>query len=1010
MATFASKTSKQVKQMVRLTRAAIVAAALSWSVAGSAADFVNITPKPLKVTTAAGTVSLPGSFTVSADGLGEDEAAEAGKFAASLQAAGIDASVGAASGAFVRMQAGGVSMAEEGYSLDVKPEGITVKAVSPEGFFYAFQTLKKLLPANVMAGVPGTGTYSLPVITVDDEPRFAYRGFMLDVARHFFSAAEVKKMLKVMAAYKMNKFHWHLSDDQGWRVEIKKYPKLTTVGATASNCYVTDLQYGAYWTNAQYGPLYYTQEEIRDVVEYAKELHIDIIPEIDMPGHFIAALASYPEYSCTPQAKREPMTWGGVYSDVLNVGDPKAVQFAKDIISEIIDLFPGEQINIGGDECPTSAWEGNAQCREAYAKLGLTNYRQLQSHFIKEMADFIASKGRKTSVWNEAISAGGADLDLIKATGATVYCWTGPQPAARKAAEMGLDNIITPWGPYYINRKQSSAWFEQTLPGDGSDNLKATYEYVPVPADVPANLAKHYIGVQGTFWTEHVADTAMMEYLAMPRLFAVAEAGWTQQSAKNYADFTKRIAADTTFLNLAGYGYCRADIAQATATMVNPTPSVYYRMTTRATDNSRKGRCIELLSASSPLVSEYGGKGAAANVLWTNAQAENGASNEAAQMWKFEADPSGSGLYALVCKASPAGSVNPQPTQSSTGGRWKYDTAKKNYSFKMGEKGYGKDGNNYYYSIGSTNTSGWYVNSSLGGQGFAVNLYQNPSDGNSGLWTLIPAVSESEVALSAQLAAIKDLLSVANVYEGAEKKPGAYGKAERDALVAYIEANAEKVDGTEEEAAAFKDGLEELSAAFKASFGYLEKGMSYRFRNTAQAFSGMYLSHGGINDKNPGYSADGEATVWIVADATVKADGSQTVKLQNAKTKKYIYSSSGGEQGKIGWPVEMAFSKADVTVVFNAADHDYTLSVGGHKLFPVPQTSAIYPGIISGMSNPVKPQGGRWVVEPVAVETGLAAAPKTTAGVERAYDLQGRPVANPASGLYIVGNKKVVVK
>lgn len=692
---------------------------------------LNLTPKPYEITSApSGTLALPQTILVSVYDLPDSIQDEVRNFATIFsQESHKTVQVTSEEGnSFFSLRQRQDCGAEE-YYLDITSTGIFIEAKTTAGFFYAFQTIRKILNADG----------SLPIVGLHDFPRFEYRGFMLDVSRHFFSTTEVKRLIDLMARYKLNRFHWHLTDDQGWRVEIEKYPKLTTIAATAPNCYATDMKYGPYYTNRQYGPFFYTKEEIRDVIAYAKERHVEIIPEIDMPGHFVAALCAYPEFSCTPNANRSVWINGGISGDVLNVGNPAAVQFCKDILGELADLFPYEQIHIGGDECPTGAWEGNAQCQSRYRELGLNNYRQLQSHFIKEMSDFLALRGKKTSVWNEAISAGGADTNLMQEADVTVYCWTGPDAAAKKAANLGLNNIYTPWGPYYINRKQSTRPDEPSGAGDGTDNLRKTYTTVPVPSDISSTLQKYYTGVQGTFWCEHVADTAYLEYLALPRLFAIAEAGWTQQKDKNYDNFVQRVTADTALLNRLKFNYCKHDlnIESDPGTQVMPTAGQYYRIVTRATDDTRKGRCIELLSASSPLCSTYADKGAAANVLWTNTQANETAKNYDSQFWTLEESPTESGKFALVCKAAPNGSVNPSPTVQNNTGRWRYDASKKNYNFVLGEAAYGQDGANYYYTIRSDKTTGWYMNASMPGQGLAANLWTDPLSGNGGLWTFI---------------------------------------------------------------------------------------------------------------------------------------------------------------------------------------------------------------------------------------------------------------------------------
>ncbi|MDE7387986.1 MAG: beta-N-acetylhexosaminidase, partial [Muribaculaceae bacterium] len=367
---------------------------------------------------------------------------------------------------------------DEGYRLNVTADGASVEASSTSGLYFAFQSLKKMLPPNVMAGVADKAVteYVLPVVSISDKPRFPYRGFMLDVSRHFFTIDEVKRMLDVMSYYKLNRFHWHLTDDQGWRIEMPQYPRLTTVGATAPNSRFTDMNSKSqYWINHPYGPYFYTQDELREVVAYAKERHIEVIPEVDMPGHFCAAMAAYPEFSCNPGGSHSVWDDGGISSDVLNVANPAAVQFAKDVLTTLMDIFPYPSIHIGGDECPTSAWENNAECKDLYKRIGAKSWRELQSNFIMELNDHVKASGRTLSMWDESISASGADTEKVKQTDAFIYCWTvGTADAAAKlGTSLGLRCIYTPWGPYYINRRQNQA--DPPGAGDGTDDVRATY-------------------------------------------------------------------------------------------------------------------------------------------------------------------------------------------------------------------------------------------------------------------------------------------------------------------------------------------------------------------------------------------------------------------------------------------------------------------------------------------------------------------------------------------------------
>ena len=536
---------------------------------------LSLIPAPKTATVGEGEFALREEFTIAVGEFAESEQtnvlADVTRFITTINNAtelGCQASTGGADITITE----NVSLAAEGYILDITQEGVTIEAATADGVFYAMQSLMRLLPPHVILGkqVEEEVTYALPVARIEDEPRFSYRGFMLDVSRHFFTIEEVKKMIDLMAIYKMNVFHWHLTDDQGWRAEIKQYPLLTTIGAERKSSYDTPItrieENGqVYWTgegaqtNRPYGPFYYTQEEMREVVRYAAERHIDVLPEVDMPGHFVAALHAYPQYSCHPDWAPEVWINGGVSQDVLNEANPEAVQFTKNIITELCDIFPYPYFHIGGDECPTTQWESNALCQEKLRQLGKSSYRALQTEFIREINEHLATLGKKLFCWNESITDGGADLELMKKSGATIMCWNPCQAGAAKAASLGLNAIITEWGSgcYYINRRQSNDYGEPTAAGGGGDNVAATYNYVPVPANVSAENAKYYIGVQATFWTEHVSSNEYLEYLALPRFMCVAEAGWTPQEKKDWNSFVRRMTIETEMLDLGEYIYAR---------------------------------------------------------------------------------------------------------------------------------------------------------------------------------------------------------------------------------------------------------------------------------------------------------------------------------------------------------------------------------------------------------------------------------------------------------------------
>lgn len=447
------------------------------------------------------------------------------------------------------------SLKGESYCLSVSKTNVIIEAARPVGFFYALQTLKQMLPTRaVMAGVSvekGT-SMTLPVVEIEDAPRFGWRGFMLDEGRHFFGKKAVKQVLDVMAAYKMNRFHWHLTDDQGWRVEIKKYPRLTTYGAWRNTMTLS-------WGNTlpdgeRYGG-YYTQDDVREIVAYARERFIEIVPEVDIPGHSQAAVAVYPEFlACDLEKPHEVWLSQGVSTDVINVANPKAVQFAKDVIDELITLFPYQYMHLGGDECPVKKWEQNKDCQALLKQIGSKNYRDLQIHFYKQLKDYVASKPaqqqRHFIFWNEVLHGNTSVLGKDF----TVMAWVGADKAAQEAAKRGLTTILSPQIPYYINRRQSKDIWEPRSQGWGTETVEAVYNYVPMK-NVAENLQEKYMGVQANFWTEWVENTPKLQYLLLPRLAAVAEAGWTPQAERSYPDFLKRLQQEPSYYDMKGMNY-----------------------------------------------------------------------------------------------------------------------------------------------------------------------------------------------------------------------------------------------------------------------------------------------------------------------------------------------------------------------------------------------------------------------------------------------------------------------
>ena len=446
-------------------------------------------------------------------------------------------------------------LAAEAYNLKVTEEQIVVEAARPAGFFYGLQTLKQLMPRNVMAGLRDARqtTWTVPVVDIKDAPRFEWRGFMLDEGRHFYGVEAIKDVIDILATYKMNRFHWHLTEDQGWRIEIKSAPKLTEIGAFRNS---KVLGWGNVKCDGQYYGGFYTQEQAKEIVAYAKDRFIEIIPEVDIPGHSQAAVASYPEWlACDPENKHEVWLTQGVSTDVINVAKPEARKFARNVIDELIEIFPFEYIHLGGDECPTYKWERNKECQELLKQIGSKNYRDLQIHFYEELKNHIAQKPadkqRKLVFWNEVLHGNTAPLG----NDITIMAWVGADRAAKEAAKRGLKTILSPQIPYYINRKQDKSMFEPATQGWGTETVEAVYNYVPMNNVAEQNLQEKYLGVQANFWTEWVVDHGTVEYLMLPRIAAVAEAGWTPQNQRNYSDFLQRMQGEKSFYLMEGWNF-----------------------------------------------------------------------------------------------------------------------------------------------------------------------------------------------------------------------------------------------------------------------------------------------------------------------------------------------------------------------------------------------------------------------------------------------------------------------
>ena len=430
-------------------------------------------------------------------------------------------------------------LGQEGYILKADREGILIRASAANGIFYGIQTLKQMLASQP------SGKLTVSFAEVNDQPRFTWRGLMLDVGRHFYPVSYIKELLDHMAMYKLNTFHWHLTEDQGWRIEIKKYPRLTEVASWRDETVVGHARKSDTYDGIGYGG-FYTQDQIREVVQYAADRFITVVPEIEMPGHSSAALTAYPELGCTGGPYQVQKTWG-VFKDVYCAGKEETFQFLQDVIDEVCELFPSTYIHVGGDECPKDSWQDCPDCQKRMKDEGLKDEHELQSYFIRRMEKYLISKHKKLIGWDEILEGG-------LAPEATVMSWRGEEGGIA-AAKQGHDVVMTPGEYCYFDHYQNQNTFAEPLAIGGYLPLEKVYNYDPV-GKLNKDEAPHVLGVQANVWTEYIANTQKLEYMIFPRICALSEVAWSPKASKDFPDFQKRMETEYSRLKMYGITYC----------------------------------------------------------------------------------------------------------------------------------------------------------------------------------------------------------------------------------------------------------------------------------------------------------------------------------------------------------------------------------------------------------------------------------------------------------------------
>ena len=507
----------------------------------------SVIPLPQEISVGEGYLNLAGVKIVCDSGVPECAEKQISSFAADL-----DAKVpGALFGPKMYFESD-PSLAEEEYVIEVTEKKATVKASGLSGYVYAIQTIKQMLPSSIWGDknstpfVPGNpadksvqpeqaqeaySDWALPVMTIRDYPRFAYRGMHLDCSRHFFSIEEVYRYLDIMAAHKLNRFHWHLTDDQGWRIEMKKHPRIIERGAWREGTVIAK-NWGSN-DGIRYGG-YYTQDELRQAVEYAAARGITIIPEIDLPGHMQSVLAAYPELGCTGGPYEVWTTWG-VSKDVLCVGNEKVFEVLEDILDELVDIFPSEYIHIGGDECPKDSWKKCPKCQAKIKELGIKGDKKftaedyLQSYVMNRVEAYLNGKGRKIIGWDEILDGNISET-------ATIMSWRGTEGGI-KAAQSGRNAIMTPGGYCYFDYFQAKERTKEPLAIGSHLPVSQVYSYEPFDPVMTPEQCKHILGVQANMWTEYITSDAHLEYMLLPRMSALSEVQWCQPERKDFGRF-----------------------------------------------------------------------------------------------------------------------------------------------------------------------------------------------------------------------------------------------------------------------------------------------------------------------------------------------------------------------------------------------------------------------------------------------------------------------------------------
>lgn len=1001
---------------------------------GEAENMLPLIPYPANLTRNEGTFNLKQLTAITTPAGDEAVARYAQEFATQLEkTSGIKVPVNPTTAATSLVMTKDATLAHEAYKLTVNEAGINIAAADSTGFFYAIQTLKQLMPHAIYnrSGASTAIDWTVPCVEIADQPQLGHRGYMLDVARHFFSKTEVKRILDIMATYKMNRFHWHLTDDQGWRIDIPEYPKLAQVGAVRKGSFVNAGGSSKFFDDTEYGRgMYYTLDDLREIVAYAKNLNIEIIPEIDLPGHMVAAVAAYPEFSCDPTKKYEVRIDGGISKDVLNIGKDETIDFLKCVLGHMAEVFPYKYIHLGGDECPTDQWSHNADCLKRVKDEGLAGVNELQSWLVEKLGLYLKEKYDKDIIcWDELLAHWKSD-NTVKPV---IMAWNHINKS-KEAADKGFKSIVVPYQSLYFDMMQvplSEVDVNEKYQGGWGDNWVNSVETVYGVNPVASLSGKEdfCLGVQGNMWTETCNDSVEVEYQLLPRMLALSETGWLPAAKKDFASFYMRLQKNRDILDAKGLTYAthyfdepdlteqEAAVAEAASLLENakpgkvgyPSQTEYDKLSSAyapfIADNGAtgdvaalkaaiaayktaavimpvEGKTYKLVSASTYYKAKY--VGSTAYVDGSQIRFHYTPQVEPEELWQFTAKDGG---YVMTNALTGKQVVMPANNNANI----TLADAGTTLTIAQATVASGK----YSYVAGALNigTNGKYLSADCTG---LVKAGTNAALCYQGTWYL-----EEVTDFTAQL---NGLVKKANRIV-AESNPGAMGEPTEEAIALLSNnliapATAAVAAGSVSEAA-YKQ-YQEVYAQYLAMprvspISGIDESYYYYIRN---AFFDTYYAEAQADGTiAPRTKGEGDSFLWQFVK---KGDKVSIISKLTGKPA-YIDTEADGTNLKTGSPYEWGLN-------------EYTCDEGktGIQIITANGEFSWYTNPGAWKNNVIlKPKtygASIWTFEVSNVATGVHATTAPAIVPTSYYDLQGRRVSQPTHGVYVTNTGRKVIK